>query len=148
MVQLLASFASFRAARLQQEPRTNMGADAFNEVPDLGKNPGLWVWRIEKLQPVLKPNTSTGKFHTGDSYIVLSCFLVKNSMRMHIHFWLGSESSQDERGAAVSPAHSPLRRFFVSRVAICGSAVAWLPFRRVLTVTNCTRFTGNPHSRA
>lgn len=74
----------------------------FKDVPDLGKNPGLFIWRIEKLAPVLQSGkNSLGKFHTGDSYIVLSIFSVKNTLKMNIHFWLGAESSQDERGAAV-----------------------------------------------
>lgn len=79
-----------------------MGDLFFKDVPDLGKNAGLFIWRIEKLQPVLQTGKhSLGKFHTGDSYIVLSIYMVKNTLKMNIHFWLGSESSQDERGAAV-----------------------------------------------
>jgi hypothetical protein len=42
-----------------------------------------------------------GKFHVGDSYILLSTSESKSGKLCHaIHFWLGSESSQDETGIA------------------------------------------------
>ena len=42
----------------------------------------------------------TGKFHKGDSYILLSTRTSATSAALNwdIHFWLGSESSQDEIG--------------------------------------------------
>ncbi|CAN0040226.1 unnamed protein product, partial [Choristocarpus tenellus] len=35
-----------------------------------------------------------GKFHTGDSYILLSTTEVGNKLSWAIHFWLGTETSQ------------------------------------------------------
>lgn len=65
-----------------------------------GKSPGLELWRIEKLAPVKQPKV-TGKFHTGDSYILLSTTVSKSgALSWAIHFWIGAESSQDEAGAA------------------------------------------------
>jgi len=64
-----------------------------------GRNPGLELWRIEKKVPV-KQTEITGKFHTGDSYILLSTVQTKSGKSWNIHFWLGSETSQDEAGIA------------------------------------------------
>jgi len=69
--------------------------------PDVGKKPGVIVWRIEKMAPVRQPEATLGKFSTGDSYIVLNTYQQKSSLAMNVHFWLGSTSSQDERGSAV-----------------------------------------------
>ena len=42
----------------------------------------------------------TGKFYSGDSYILLKTTRKGSSMSWNIHFWLGAESSQDETGVA------------------------------------------------
>jgi len=66
-----------------------------------GKEPGLLIWRIENFEAVPYPKENYGKFYSGDSYIVL--FTKKNnnnSFSWDIHFWLGSNTSQDEAGAA------------------------------------------------
>lgn len=57
----------------------------------------LQVWRIEKLNPV-KVASPSGLFYKGDSYILLK----KNpEQRTYTaHHWIGSQSSQDEYGAA------------------------------------------------
>ena len=36
-----------------------------------GEVPGVQVWRVENLAPVLVDNEQHGKFHSGDSYLVL-----------------------------------------------------------------------------
>ncbi|KAJ8319925.1 hypothetical protein KUTeg_001512 [Tegillarca granosa] len=71
------------------------------------------IWRIEKLQVCSVPKEQHGVFYKGDSYIILSVVEegeirgtnvkikdVKGRMDAHIHFWLGSETSQDEAGVA------------------------------------------------
>jgi gelsolin len=66
-----------------------------------GKEPGLLIWRIENFEAVPYPKEDYGKFYSGDSYIVL--FTLKknnNSFSWDIHFWLGSDTSQDEAGSA------------------------------------------------
>ncbi|KAL5274428.1 Gel family protein [Megaselia abdita] len=66
-----------------------------------GKVPGLEVWRIENFEPVNYPKNNYGKFFTGDSFIVLNTQKLKNGQLLwDAHFWLGSETSQDEAGAA------------------------------------------------
>ncbi|XP_019529713.3 gelsolin isoform X3 [Aedes albopictus] len=66
-----------------------------------GTSKGLEVWRIENFEPVPVAKTSYGKFHTGDSYIVLNTKQSKSGiLSWDIHFWLGLETSQDEAGSA------------------------------------------------
>jgi gelsolin len=61
---------------------------------------GLRIWRIEKFQVVPWPKEKYGQFHKGDSYIVLHTYKVNNAIKYDVHFWLGSETSQDEAGTA------------------------------------------------
>ncbi|XP_049954281.1 gelsolin, cytoplasmic isoform X1 [Schistocerca serialis cubense] len=67
---------------------------------DAGKQAGIAVWRVENFEPVAYPKKDYGKFHTGDSYIVLNTVERKGTYNWDIHFWLGKETSQDEAGAA------------------------------------------------
>uniref|UniRef100_A0AAY4CKL1 HP domain-containing protein n=1 Tax=Denticeps clupeoides TaxID=299321 RepID=A0AAY4CKL1_9TELE len=62
--------------------------------------PGIIIWRIEKMEMVLVPEKSHGNFFEGDCYVVLSTKTVGSSLSYNIHYWIGSESSQDEQGAA------------------------------------------------
>mmetsp|Transcript_8068 Transcript_8068/g.14597 ORF Transcript_8068/g.14597 Transcript_8068/m.14597 type:complete len:823 (+) Transcript_8068:52-2520(+) len=62
-----------------------------------GQAPGLELWRIEKKE-VVKQEKANGKFYKGDSYILLSTVQGTGGLSWNIHFWLGSESSQDEIG--------------------------------------------------
>jgi hypothetical protein len=67
---------------------------------DCGKEAGLEIWRIEQLHPAAWPKEEYGKFFSGDSYIVLNTKILKDGRyEWHIHFWLGKDSSQDEKGA-------------------------------------------------
>uniref|UniRef100_A0A0B6ZP87 Actin-modulator n=1 Tax=Arion vulgaris TaxID=1028688 RepID=A0A0B6ZP87_9EUPU len=65
-------------------------------------NPGLFVWRIEKFEVKDWPKESYGEFYNGDSYIVLHSYKDKDSDQIlhDVHFWIGSNSSQDEYGTA------------------------------------------------
>ncbi|XP_029846708.2 advillin [Ixodes scapularis] len=71
------------------------------------------IWRIEKMQIVQFPKDQYGTFYTGDSYIVVvasdntekpNCFMKSKkavgALDIHIHFWLGAQTSQDEAGVA------------------------------------------------
>ncbi|XP_041835874.1 advillin [Melanotaenia boesemani] len=64
------------------------------------RSPGIIIWRIEKMELVQVPEKSYGNFYEGDCYVLLSTQKVKNSLSYNIHYWIGSESSQDEQGAA------------------------------------------------
>ncbi|KAF3689723.1 Advillin p92 [Channa argus] len=64
------------------------------------RSPGIIIWRIEKMELVQVPEKSYGSFFEGDCYILLYTQKVKNSLCYDIHYWIGSQSSQDEQGAA------------------------------------------------
>ncbi|KAM4588601.1 advillin [Odontesthes bonariensis] len=64
------------------------------------QNAGILIWRIEKMELVQVPEKSYGNFYEGDCYLLLSTHKVKSSLSYDIHYWIGSESSQDEQGAA------------------------------------------------
>ncbi|XP_056128909.1 advillin [Lampris incognitus] len=64
-------------------------------------NPGIIVWRIEvKMVLVQVPEKAHGNFYEGDCYILLSTQTMGSSVWYDIHYWIGSQSSQDEQGAA------------------------------------------------
>ncbi|KAJ3156871.1 hypothetical protein HDU86_003406 [Geranomyces michiganensis] len=67
-----------------------------------GKAPGLKIWRIEQFKVVPWPEKDYGKFHSGDSYIVINTYKQPNTDKLlhDIHFWLGLETTQDEAGTA------------------------------------------------
>lgn len=65
-----------------------------------GEEEGLQIWRIEEFAPVAYPATEQGRFHTGDSYIVLNTRDNGGKLSWTLHFWLGNQTSQDEAGAA------------------------------------------------
>jgi len=62
------------------------------------------IWRIEKFKVKFWPRESFGKFHSGDSYIILHTYEVKEDGQEKIcwdlHFWLGKDTTQDEMGTA------------------------------------------------
>ncbi|RWS24426.1 villin-1-like protein [Leptotrombidium deliense] len=84
---------------------------AFEAIP---KNSTFFlIWRIEKLKLVLVPKETYGTFYNGDSYIIAGATdgsekidsqmtpqPAKNKLDIHIHFWLGENTSQDEAGIA------------------------------------------------
>jgi gelsolin len=78
-------------------------AKTEKEWEKAGQKVGVQVWRIEKFKVVPWPLQRHGEFHQGDSYIVLNTYKKDEkteALSWNIHFWLGSESSQDEYGTA------------------------------------------------
>ncbi|CAH1642792.1 unnamed protein product [Spodoptera littoralis] len=66
-----------------------------------GRVAGVEVWRIQDFDPVAVSAADFGKFYKGDSYIVLRTTADKrNNLSWNIYYWIGSESTQDESGAA------------------------------------------------
>lgn len=67
-----------------------------------GSEVGTEIWRIEKFKVVPWPKEEYGNFFSGDSYIVLKTSKDADSDKLlfDIHFWLGTETSQDEKGTA------------------------------------------------
>mmetsp|Transcript_17580 Transcript_17580/g.41726 ORF Transcript_17580/g.41726 Transcript_17580/m.41726 type:complete len:246 (+) Transcript_17580:41-778(+) len=67
----------------------------------LGTKPGIQVWRIEHFHVVPVDSTLHGQFHKGDSYIVLHSEQAADGKLLHtIFFYIGAESSSDEKGTA------------------------------------------------
>ncbi|XP_036415559.1 advillin [Colossoma macropomum] len=62
--------------------------------------PGILIWRIEKMDLVLVPEKSYGNFYEGDCYVLLATKKVGSTLSYDIHYWIGSQSTQDEQGAA------------------------------------------------
>ncbi|XP_076064195.1 advillin-like isoform X2 [Oratosquilla oratoria] len=88
---------------------------AFFNIPQ--QTTGFLVWRVENLGLTAMAREQFGKFHRGDSYLVLAMAEpgkallasdpprpARSSLDIHIHFWLGSETSQDEAGVAAIKA--------------------------------------------
>ncbi|XP_063843291.1 advillin-like isoform X1 [Scylla paramamosain] len=83
----------------------------FNVIP---KNSTFFlIWRVENLELVALKREDYGKFHKGDSYLVVNASEYgkpggmqdiphppRGKLDIHIHFWLGSETSTDEAGVA------------------------------------------------
>ncbi|CAK1553244.1 unnamed protein product [Leptosia nina] len=66
-----------------------------------GKRAGVEIWRINNFEPTVVPQNDFGKFYKGDSYIVLKTTADKrNNLSWDIHYWIGSQATQDESGAA------------------------------------------------
>ncbi|XP_043823029.1 adseverin [Dromiciops gliroides] len=71
------------------------------EFAQAGLQPGLQVWRIEKMELVPVPPEQHGSFYIGDAYLVLCTRQgPRNGFSYRLHFWLGKECTQDESGAA------------------------------------------------
>ena len=74
---------------------------AADETPvDDGKG-SLKIWRIENFEKVEVAKEQYGQLYSGDAYIILYEYKDKrNADQSIIYFWLGSNSSADEKGAA------------------------------------------------
>eukprot|EP00329_Picozoa_sp_Boothbay-MS584-11_P003052 26954_2 len=77
------------------------GSDHF-QFRGAGASAGLEIWRIEKMTPVAWPREKYGQFHEGDSYICLHTRQreMSSTLEWDIHFWLGEQTSPDEKGTA------------------------------------------------
>merc|ERR1711976_621005 len=68
-----------------------------------GQEEGLKIWRIVKFQVTDWPKEDYGHFYTGDSYIILNTYKPKPTSELlayDVHFWIGTQSTQDECGTA------------------------------------------------
>uniref|UniRef100_A0A8C4T6P5 Scinderin n=2 Tax=Erpetoichthys calabaricus TaxID=27687 RepID=A0A8C4T6P5_ERPCA len=70
------------------------------EFDKAGKNPGLQIWRIEKMELAPVPESLHGNFFVGDAYVVLQTVKQKDNYFYNLHFWLGKECTQDESTSA------------------------------------------------
>ncbi|XP_074051497.1 scinderin [Macrotis lagotis] len=74
---------------------------AHPEFKVAGLQPGLQVWRVERLELVPVPPEQHGAFFVGDAYLVLSTRPGSGrGFSYRLHYWLGKDCTQDESGAA------------------------------------------------
>lgn len=84
---------------------------AFQAIPN--NSTGFLIWRIENLKVVPVPKNQYGTFFEGDSYIVYAAseygkpvaadskpVQIHGVPEVHIHFWLGKDTTNDEAGVA------------------------------------------------
>lgn len=74
---------------------------------------GLRIWRVENKRTEADtpdfgiadwPEAEYGTFYKGDSYLVLNGYKVEDKLLFDVHFWIGDESSIDEKGVAAYKA--------------------------------------------
>lgn len=115
-------------AKLAESNLANYGGDAHRgaakkaaqsekEFVGAGQKPGLEIWRVENRRTKSDtpdfgvkrwPKQQCGEFYDGDSYIILNTFYAKDpetgkktdKLAWDVHFWLGKDTSIDERGVA------------------------------------------------
>uniref|UniRef100_A0A6A7FZX5 Fragmin A n=1 Tax=Hirondellea gigas TaxID=1518452 RepID=A0A6A7FZX5_9CRUS len=101
-----ADFADSNIALLGSDLEKEVRLEAAKTVEAYkgsGQKVGLEIWRIEKFKVVKWPENKYGTFFSGDSFIVLKTYKEseeKPKLLYDIHFWLGSETTQDEMGVA------------------------------------------------
>ncbi|XP_075443347.1 scinderin-like [Ascaphus truei] len=71
------------------------------EFAKAGLKTGLQIWRIENMELEPVPENLYGNFYVGDAYLVLQTIDRSLCKIYNLHFWLGSECTQDESTAAV-----------------------------------------------
>ncbi|GLC46734.1 hypothetical protein PLESTB_001357700 [Pleodorina starrii] len=64
-----------------------------------GKDVGVRIWRVKDFSLLDEPKQSHGQFFSGDCYLVLDSFKAEGTIRHHIHFWLGKDTTADEAGS-------------------------------------------------
>mmetsp|Transcript_11376 Transcript_11376/g.13028 ORF Transcript_11376/g.13028 Transcript_11376/m.13028 type:complete len:385 (-) Transcript_11376:548-1702(-) len=92
-------------------------AQTEKEFVGAGQKVGIEVWRVENRRTENDtpdfgvkrwPKDQYGEFYDGDSYIVLNTYKMKDpetgkvtdALAWDVHFWLGKDTSIDERGVA------------------------------------------------
>ena len=71
------------------EERAAGGRQEFDRA---GRKKGLQIWRIEMARSKPWDIRKYGKFHRGDSYVVLNCYPGENGIKLmyDLHFWSAS----------------------------------------------------------
>ncbi|XP_063695130.1 villin-1-like isoform X1 [Bolinopsis microptera] len=71
---------------------------------EAGIKAGIMIWRVENLQLApAQQEAYGGVFYKGDSYLILKT-VKQPRTKYDIHFWLGSQTSNDEAGIAAIKA--------------------------------------------
>jgi len=80
--------------------------DCFEGVEII--EPGVKVWRIMGREVCLQEDDQLGKFHTSDSYLIVTATALhrkgvsmrSNQVEAHVHFWIGKEAGIDKKALA------------------------------------------------
>lgn len=76
------------------------------EFLDAGKKDGILIWRIENFKVKKVKDQDYGKFHTGDSYLILETGRKDFGEKVsNIFYWEGAESTLDETSTCAFKAH-------------------------------------------
>jgi hypothetical protein len=75
--------------------------------PGAGASPGVEVWRIERLEPVKQPRDFSGKFHVGDSYVVLHAFEASRDRSPDDDGAIGGSSASPSSPSSSSSSRPP-----------------------------------------
>ncbi|XP_071439636.1 gelsolin, cytoplasmic [Hetaerina americana] len=76
------------------------GGCAMGFMPDDGQSGDVEIWRVVnfELEPI--PENAKGFFFGGDSYVIKYTYQKDGRRGYVLYFWLGKDSTQDERAAA------------------------------------------------
>lgn len=99
--------------KIEDSNIANYGSQAHTDAKDAkaksekewkgaGKKVGVECWRVENFGVKKQKSADFGKLYQGDSYLILKTYKVegKEAFKWNLHFWLGSETTQDESGTA------------------------------------------------
>lgn len=76
-----------------------LSEDSFDGA---GKKPGIEVWRVEKfeIERITALDSGNLSLFAGDAYLILQSVEDEDgNMDYNLHYWIGSEATQDEMGA-------------------------------------------------
>ena len=111
-----SNMANYGGKEMRDQRKAAAATD--KSLQGAGTKVGLEVWRVENKRTendtpdfgiARWPKEDYGSFYTGDSYIVLNTYnpkdpetgkINKDKLAWDVHFWLGKETSIDERGVA------------------------------------------------
>lgn len=89
-----------RAAENPQNVAELLARKAKEDAPVDDGSGKVQVWVINNFQKVEVNPADYGEFYGGDSYILLYSYKKGRSDEYIIYFWLGNDSTADEKGAA------------------------------------------------
>jgi hypothetical protein len=89
-----------RAAETPQNVAELLARKAKEDAPVDDGSGKIQLWVINNFNKVEVNPADYGEFYGGDSYILLYSYKKGRSDEYIIYFWLGNESTADERGAA------------------------------------------------
>jgi len=89
-----------RAAEVPQSVTELLNRRSMEEAPVDDGSGKLDIWVINNFQKEPIDPSNYGEFFGGDSYILLYSYKKGRSDEYIIYFWLGNESTPDEKGAA------------------------------------------------